>query len=59
MNKLPLAKRVQILCSLVEGYSMRSISHAEDVSINTMAKLLADAGVACTAYHHQHVVKCR
>ena len=35
MNKLPLAKRVQILSMLVEGSSMRSISRVADVSINT------------------------
>ena len=36
MNKLPLAKRVQILAMLVEGSSMRSISRVADVSINTV-----------------------
>ena len=40
MNKLPLAKRVQILSMLCEGSSMRSISRIADVSINTVAKLL-------------------
>ena len=44
MNKLPAAKRVQILSMLVEGSSMRSISRVADVSINTVAKLLAEAG---------------
>jgi transposase-like protein len=47
MNKLPHAKRVQILSMLVEGSSMRSISRVVDVSINTVAKLLAEAGEAC------------
>ena len=51
MNKLPLAKRVQILSMLCEGSSMRSISRVADVSINTVAKLLADAGQACAAFH--------
>ena len=51
MNKLPLAKRVQILSMLCEGSSMRSISRVADVSINTVAKLLADAGEACAAFH--------
>jgi IS1 family transposase len=55
MNRLPLAKRVQILSVLVEGSSMRSVSRVADVSINTVAKLLADAGEACAAYHHEHV----
>lgn len=55
MNKLPLAKRVMILSMLCEGSSMRSISRVADVSINTVAKLLADAGEACAAYHWENV----
>ena len=51
MNKLPLAKRTQILAMLCEGSSMRSISRVADVSINTVSKLLVDAGVACAAFH--------
>lgn len=51
MNKLPLAKRVQILSMLVEGSSMRSISRVVDVSINTVSALLVDAGKACAAHH--------
>ena len=46
MNKLPLAKRVQILSMLCEGSSMRSISRVVDVSINTVSKLLVEAGEA-------------
>ena len=59
MNKLPLAKRVQILSMLVEGSSMRSISRVCDVSPNTVDKLLRDAGEACAAYHHEHVVNVK
>ncbi|HVV94268.1 MAG TPA: IS1 family transposase [Hyphomicrobiales bacterium] len=61
MNKLPLAKRVQILSMLCEGSSMRSISRVADVSINTVTKLLMDAGEAASGYHDQHVrrVKAR
>ncbi|MBW7838002.1 MAG: DDE-type integrase/transposase/recombinase [Sphingomonadales bacterium] len=51
MNKLPLHTRVQILNMLVEGSSMRSISRVAGVSINTVTKLLVDAGNACTAFH--------
>ena len=54
-NMLPLAKRVQILSMLVEGSSMRSISRVADVSINTVAKLLAEAGEACIAHHDEFV----
>lgn len=55
MNKLPLSKRVQILSMLCEGSSMRSISRVVDVSINTVSKLLAEAGEACLAIHDEHV----
>ena len=55
MNKLPLEKRVQILAMLVEGSSMRSISRVVGVSINTVTKLLVDAGNACSAFHDDHV----
>lgn len=55
MNRLPRVKRAQILSMLCEGSSMRSISRAVDVSINTVTKLLVDAGTACAAYHDEHV----
>jgi hypothetical protein len=42
--------RVQILQMLCEGSSMRSISRIVDVSINTVTKLLVDAGIACSNY---------
>jgi IS1 family transposase len=56
MNKLPVAKRVQILSMLCEGSSMRSISRVVDVSINTVSALLIDAGRAC-AEHHDNAVR--
>jgi len=34
---------------------MRSISRIMDVSINTVTKLLVDAGEACAAYHDEYV----
>ncbi|MXY88918.1 MAG: DDE-type integrase/transposase/recombinase [Gammaproteobacteria bacterium] len=55
MNKLSTEKRAQILSMLVEGMSMRSITRITGVSINTVAKLLNDAGDACAAYHDAHV----
>ena len=55
MNKLPLAKRVQILSMLVEGSSMRSISRVADVSINTVSKLLAEAGKPASTIHDETV----
>lgn len=55
MNKLPLQTRTQILNMLVEGSSMRSISRVCDVSLNTVIKLLIDAGQVCEAFHEQTV----
>ena len=55
MNKLPTDKRVMILNMLVEGMSMRSISRTVDVSINTVTKLMIEAGEACAAYHDEAV----
>jgi hypothetical protein len=50
MNKLPAAKRAQILQMMVEGVSIRAISRMTGASKNTIVKLLADAGQACAAY---------
>jgi len=55
MNKLPLEKRVQILSMLCEGSSMRSISRLCDVSINTVSKLLVEAGKFCAGFHDEKV----
>ncbi len=55
MNKLPTEKRIQILQMLCEGSSMRSIARIVGVSINTVTKLLEDAGAACAAYHDKAV----
>jgi len=55
MNKLPVAKRAQILSMLCEGASMRSVSRLADVSINTVSKLLVDAGRACSDFHDEMV----
>ncbi len=61
MNRLPHETRIQILSMLCEGSSMRSISRVADVSINTVDKLLRDAGLACARFHDEHVrgVKAR
>lgn len=55
MNKLDTAKRAQILATLCEGASMRSVSRLADVSINTVSKLLEDAGRFCAGYHDAKV----
>ena len=54
-NVLDTAKRAQILSMLVEGMSMRSVSRIAGASINTVSKLLVDAGNACAEYHDNTV----
>src|SRR5215211_1415879 len=51
MNQLPLSTRTQIINLLCEGSSLRSISRITGVSINTVSKLLVDAGKACMTFH--------
>lgn len=55
MNKLDNKTRAQILHMLVEGNSMRAISRMTGVSINTVTKLLEDAGRACIVHHSRTV----
>lgn len=55
MNKLPLHKRTMIISLLVEGMSMRAISRTVGVSINTVTKLLIEAGEACAEHHNENV----
>lgn len=61
MNKLPAAKRAQILQMMVEGVSIRAISRMTGASKNTIVKLLADAGNACADYQDKHLrgLTCR
>lgn len=61
MNKMPTKTRAQILQLLCEGSSIRSISCMTGISINTVSKLLVDAGAACAAFHDEAVrgVKAR
>jgi IS1 family transposase len=61
MNKLPRQKRVEIISQLVEGMSLRAITRTTGVSINTVTKLLVDAGKACEDYQDRHLrnLTCR
>ena len=55
MNKLSIKARAQMLNMLCEGSSMRSVSRLADVSINTVVKLLIDAGKFCSTFHDEKV----
>lgn len=50
MNKLDPKTRKLIIRCLVEGQSIRATARTADVSKNTVAKLLVDAGKACADY---------
>ena len=53
MNTIPRHKKILIIKCLVEGMSLRSVARIADVSRNTVAKLLIDAGKACADYQDQ------
>ena len=50
MNQLSREARAQILSLLCEGMSIRAITRITGAGKNTVARLLIDAGVACSAY---------
>lgn len=53
MNQLSTEKRVAILSALVEGNSLRSTSRMIGVSINTVTKLLVEAGKTAAKYQDE------
>ena len=55
MRRLPRKKRAKILHLLVGGASLSETSRICDVALNTVVKLLRDAGAACLAYHDREV----
>lgn len=57
MRRLSTAKRVQILQMLVEGSSMRSAARIAGVKLDTVTRLLVDAGRACRAIHDENVAE--
>ena len=52
---MPLKTRSLILNMLCEGQSMRATARLADVSFNTVAKLLIDAGKVCADLHDELV----
>lgn len=53
MNKLQSDKRARILNCLCEGNSIRATARLSDSAINTVVKLLVDAGKACSRYQDE------
>lgn len=60
MNKLTIKERAKILSCLVEGNSIRSTVRIAGASKNTVIKLLADVGQACSEYQDKtlHNLTC-
>ena len=52
MNRLPQAKRVQVVKALVEGNSIWATVRMAGVAKNTVAKLLVELGEACSQYQN-------
>lgn len=61
MNKLSVAKRVQVLTALVDGNSIASTCRMAGVAKGTVLSLLEATGEACREYHNQTVrnLSCR
>jgi IS1 family transposase len=55
MKQLAMSDRSRILGLLCEGMAIRAVCRATGASKNTVAKLLADVGKVCMAYHDEHV----
>lgn len=53
MNKLSRSKRTQIIHLLCEGMSMRGVSRVAGCSMNTVTKILVDAGTACKSFQDE------
>ncbi len=56
MQTLDTSKRAAVLRCLIEGNSILSTSRITGVAKNTIVKLLADAGDACSSYMHEKLV---
>lgn len=61
MNQLSTEKRAAVIAALVEGNSLRGTARLTGVARMTVEKLLRDLGMACAAYHDEHVrgLKCQ
>src|ERR1700685_3836048 len=55
MNQLDDIKRGQVLQALCEGNSIRSVTRMFGVGKNTVARLLVQAGHACSRYQDKHL----
>lgn len=59
MNRLNTERRKNVIHCLVEGSGIRTTVRLTGVAKNTIVKLLADLGCACSAYHNKNVRNLR
>jgi IS1 family transposase len=61
MNRLDSTRRAQVVRSLIEGNSIRSIVRMTGVAKNTVQKLLLELGAACSRYQNDAMrdLKCQ
>ncbi len=59
MNCLNTETRARVVNCLIEGCSIRATVRMTGVAKNTVAKLLADIGCACAAYHNRYVTNLK
>jgi IS1 family transposase len=61
MNKLSRDKQAHVISALVEGNSIRATVRMTGVAKNTVVKLLADVGKACSGYQDNafHNLSCK
>src|ERR1700722_5126744 len=55
MNRLDIATQARVVSCLLEGCSIRATVRMTGAAKNTVAKLLAEIGCACAAYHNRSV----
>jgi IS1 family transposase len=55
MNRLSIAKRVQVISALVEGVSINATCRMTGVAKHTVLNLLRDLGCAAASFHHHNV----
>lgn len=59
MNRLSQSQQCRVIAALVEGNSIRATVRMTGVAKNTIAKLLASMGSACSAFHDKAVRNLR
>lgn len=56
MNRKSIEQKAQIIQLLVEGNSLRAASRIANCSINTVTKLLVEAGQSCADYQDKYLI---